>query len=417
MMTSPRRTFSAGEGSSRPGHLAALALFGVVGLAVMLADRHQQSDESSYVQLAHHLFSGYYTTKAKPDLWFGPGLPALLWPLTAIGAPLEVLRLLGPLALLCAIVLFYELLRLYVSPRAALLGGIALGAYLPLYVLLPSLHSDVVGLFLVVAFMYAIACYSNEQASRFLVLAALALGYLALTRVVFGWIVALSGGLWLLIAGLRRSSFAIRLFAVHVTALVLCIPWLAYTYSVNHHVFYWSTSGGLSLYWMASPVAGDLGDWHNSRQVFSDPNLRPHRAEFAKLQRLDESEADDEVSRDARRLIEHHPRSYVKNVAANVSRLWFNTPYSYTPQKISTLFYIVPNALLLAGLILSIALFVTRRGLPVPGLSVFAVLFVVGFVVQALLAGYSRMLVPLVPIILWAAVVSVARYVRLAPAR
>ena len=47
----------------------------------------------------------------------------------AMNAPIELKRLLGAAWLFVAVVLFYVLLRLAVSPRVALVGAIALGLY------------------------------------------------------------------------------------------------------------------------------------------------------------------------------------------------------------------------------------------------------------------------------------------------
>jgi hypothetical protein len=65
-----------------------------------------------------------------------------------------------------------------------------------------------------------------------------------------------------------------------VLGMAVCIPYLVYTYSNAHRIFYWSDSGGSQLYWMASGQSSDLGDWHNSPTVFTDPHLAPHRPFF-----------------------------------------------------------------------------------------------------------------------------------------
>ena len=199
--------------------------------------------------------------------------------------------------------------------------------------------------------------------------------------------------------------------AVHALALVLCLPWLAHTYSATHKVFYWSSSGGSSLYWMASPYAGQLGDWHARNEVFSNPGLAQNRPEFTKLRGLGQAEADDVLRHDALHLIREHPVHYARNIANNLSRIWFNLPYSFTPEHVGVLVYVVPDALLLAGLLASGAvLWVTRRNLPFE-LRSFLVLLVLGVAIQTLLSANQRMLTPLVPVIILLVVVSQARYV------
>ena len=110
-------------------------------------------DEASYVVLAERLTDGYYVTgdddaildpdPASPDLWFGPGLPALLAPLVAVDAPLSVLRLTSVAVLFAAVLLFYVLARERWGPRVGVVAAYALGLYIPFLGLLSNLHSEV----------------------------------------------------------------------------------------------------------------------------------------------------------------------------------------------------------------------------------------------------------------------------------
>jgi 4-amino-4-deoxy-L-arabinose transferase-like glycosyltransferase len=400
--------------SARARHLLLLSAFGLLFVAIMLTDRGQQSDEGSYVQFAQNLADGFYTDRSNPDLWFGPGLPLLLAPLALIGAPLEAMRLLGPLLLLLAVLLFYEVLRLHVSAGIALVGAGALGFYFPFYVLLPSLHSEIPALLFVVLFMYALARDLRERRPRYILLGGAALAFLALTRIVFGWIILAGLVVWFAVWLVRRDARSLRLSVMHALAITLCVPWLAYTYSISHDVFYWGSSGGQSLYWMASPYAGQLGDWHAKDEVFTNPGLAPNRFEFAKLRGLNQLERDDVLRRDAIRLIRRHPARYVRHLAENLSRIWFNTPYSFKPQKLDPLYYILPNALLLAGLLGSASVLWLRRRSLIFEVGPFLVLLLLGIGGQTPLAAFGRMLAPLVPLILWLIVFVLASQVRLA---
>jgi 4-amino-4-deoxy-L-arabinose transferase-like glycosyltransferase len=399
--------------SEHAQHLLLLGSFFLVSVAVMLASRHQQSDETSYLRFAHHLADGYYTHKSDPDLWFGPGLPLILAPLVLVGAPLEAMRLLGPFMFTLTVLLFYELLRLHVSPRAALAGAAGLGLYLPFYVLLPSLHSEIQAAFFLVLFMYALTRYLREAQLRYFFVAAIALAWLAVTRIVFGWIILFGLAVWLVAWLVRRQRTRLIVAGLYATALLLCLPWLAYTYSISNNVFYWGSSGGQSLYWMASPYPGQLGDWHSKGAVFREPELAPDRPEFTRIRGLNQIQADARLRHDAATLIRDHPGRYARHLAENLSRILFNMPYSFTPQKLNTLFYIVPNAILLTGLLVAtIILWPRRRTLPFEG-SVFAVLLLLGVVLQVPLAAYGRMFTPLVPLVLWILVFVLAKYVRL----
>ena len=52
------------------------------------------------------------------------------------------------------------------------------------------------------------------------------------------------------------------------------------------------------------------------------------------------------------RNIARHPEKYAKNVAANVSRMLFHTPYSFTRETAKILVYAIPNSLVLGAIVL-----------------------------------------------------------------
>ena len=383
-------------------HLLLLApLLLVYAVVALLAPHPTGSDEVSYLKFAENLSHGFYSGRG-PDinLWYPPGLPLLLTPFVAMNAPIELMRLLGAAWLFVAVVLFYLLLRLTVPSRVALLGAIALGLYWPMFMLLPVLLSEPPALAFLVGFMLAFTLDLRRPRALTLFAASSSLAALAVTRAVFGWVLLATLVLALAIFLVRRSGTCKRLAVATAIALALTSPWLLYTYEVTGKPFYWASAGGLSLYWMSSPYPGDLGDWHSPEDVRLEKDLAPHRPFFDRLEGLNQVEADEQLKAEALRLIRQHPQAYVENVAANMSRLWFSTPYSYTPQKLSTTFYILPNASLLVGLVAGAAI-VGRSRRRRPEFIPFALVLAAGIGIQVLLAAYTRMLVPLVPLVLW----------------
>jgi 4-amino-4-deoxy-L-arabinose transferase-like glycosyltransferase len=373
-------------------------------------------DEASYVVLAERLTEGYYVTgdddaildpdPASPDLWFGPGLPALLAPLVAVDAPLSVLRLASVAALFAAVLLFYVLARERWGPRVGVVGAYALGLYVPFLGLLSNLHSEVLAVLCVVVGMLGLARFVERRGLGWLALGSAGLAGLALTRVAYGWVLSVALVLLLVWWLVRHSRSSGRAAAVLALALALCIPWLAYTHAKTDRLFVWGNSGSLSLYWMASPYRGDLGDWHQAHLVFTDPALRPHRAFFESLRGLTLAEQNAEIEREARRNILDHPDKYAENVVANVSRMLFNAPYSRTLQQTNDLFYALPNAILLGAFALCVLVLVPRRRALPPETGVFALLGVTAFALHALVAAYPRMLAPIVPLLVWLTVLA-----------
>jgi hypothetical protein len=240
-----------------------------------------------------------------------------------------------------------------------------------------------------------------------------ALAVLALSRIEYGWVLLvallLSVG-WVLAA---RGSLVARRSAVATgLALLLCTPWLAYTYSLTSRPFYWGNSGGLSLYWMSQP---SLGEWHNGPDVFTEPQLAAYRPFFADLQRLKPLDQDARLQHVAFQNINKHPTRYLSNVVNNIGRLVFNSPWSRANHRAGYLFYAVPNALLLG--VLSVALFVAirvRRRLA-PEILPAAVLVALGFAIHVPVAAYPRFIIPIVPVAAWLAIAVLARHVKVVP--
>lgn len=391
----------------------ALVPFALVFLAVPLlapANANLYDDEAGYLGLAHRLVGGHYLSGRDdlvgggpdyPNLWFGPGLPLALAPLVALHLPVALIRLAGPAFLFAALVVFFRLLALYLPPRRALLGAALFGLYLPFYTVIAFLHSEALAVLCAVLALYGIARHLAGGSRRSLLLAAGGLAGLALTRVAFGWIVAVLLVLFAAVWLVRRRAWARRLVLVHALALALCLPWLAYTYSVTGHVFYWGASGSLSLYWITAPYPGDRGDWHGAADVFRDPRLAPHRPFFRSLRGLDLAEQNAKLRDAALTNIRERPMKFVENVLANASRIWVNAPYSFKPFRPTGLVYAIPNVLLLLALLRRLVRYVRGRGWPWPELAAFAGVAAVGVALHVVLSGYPRMLVPVIPALLW----------------
>ena len=407
--------------SSHPARLL-LPFFALFVLIALFFPEHED-DEQGYLELARNLVHGHYATgrpdalldadPSYPDLWFGPGLPLALVGPVAADLPLSIIRLTGPLFLFLALIVFFKLAQRSMSTRAALLATWALGLYLPFYTVLPNLHSEPLAVLFVVLALYATARLSEQGSGRWLALGAGALAGLALTRVDYGWVLTLVLAVLIVWWALSRSRTARRLSAMYALGLVLCVPWLAYTTAETGRVLQWGNSGGLSLYWMSSPYAHDLGDWQRGDWAFTDPNLAQHRPFFETLRGLTLAEQNAKLERRALANIRDHPMKYSENVAANLSRMFFNAPYSYSAQRLSALYFALPNAVLLGTILFAsfVALRV-RRALPAPA-APFAIFAVASFGLHALVAAYPRMLMPIVPVIVWFAATTIANNVRL----
>jgi 4-amino-4-deoxy-L-arabinose transferase-like glycosyltransferase len=355
------------------------------------------SDEPTYMFFANQLLHGRYAAEHSAVdahyLWVGPGLPLVMAPFVAAGVSLALMRALGALFLFGAVLAFHRLLRLFVSPRAALAGAVSLGLYIPYLVVTMRLLSEPLSLFAgLVGLVFAVRFVRGGTAWD-LGGAGFSLGWLALTRVVYGYVLAamvvITLGWWVW----RRRDDLRRWALVFAAALAMCVPWLVYTYSVTHEVFYWGNSGAMSLYWMASPSPGNHGDW----RAPDDPMAASDRAVLQRLRGRDPLEREQALRRAALRNVRRHPTTYAAHVGSNISRMVVDAPYSYgAGEGMRVLIYALPNLALLG--LLAWALLRRRAG-PLPReLVVLSVLAAVIFGLHALLAAYPRMLTLVVPL-------------------
>jgi hypothetical protein len=398
--------------------LPILAVYALVTL-VNPSGLDSLSDEWRYLAFADHITHGFYAqTGGAPDLflWHGPGLPLLLAPFVALDIPIDVTRIVfGPLVLFGVLLLFHRLVRLYLPPRQALLATYALGVYLPFLTVIETIHVEPLAAlcFTAAALFFVLALRGGER--KHAIAAGVALGFVALSRVEYGWVVLaalLASVAWFVV---KRASAVARLsVTVTAVALIACLPWLGYTFAKTHKSFYWGNSGGLSLYWMTAP--GTVGDWHGLAEPLRNPKLAASRPLFVSLRSLSPEDQDARLQREAVDNIKHDPKRYATNVGNNFGRLVFETPYSFSQARARTLLYSIPNAILLALILAAIYVAVrARRSLELE-LAPLAALTLLGFAVHLFVSGYARMVIPLVPVAAWLAVAVLARHKRVVAA-
>lgn len=361
-------------------------------------------DEPPFLRYAHNLLHGVYATPGSMDatqfLWHGPGLPALLAPLVALGTPLWALRLTGPLLLFAAIVLFERLLAMTLPRRWALGGAWALGLYAPFGELVGPLHKEPLALVLLVAAASGTSAYLRQGRRRQLALAGLTLAGLVMTRLEYGWVVLallLAAAAW---AARARSVAAGRALAVCALAFGGCLPWLTYTWSLTHRLLYWGNAGGLSLYWMA-PHAGQLGAWHGVHTVFLDPTLAAYRPFFAHVSALTPLRRDLALQHAALADITAHPAGYALDLLANVGRMLVAAPFSVglAPRLVGG--YTLFTLALLGALAWALTrAWPHRRRLPRTA-APFAAFALGGFLVHLAPSAEPRLVMPLVPLLVW----------------
>jgi hypothetical protein len=394
---------------------ALLPLLGLFVAVALVTDPGPRpvGDEGPFLRYAARILDGGYALPATHDptrfLWHGPGLPALIAPLLAIHASLGVIRMLGPALLFAAVLGFHRVLSLRCSPRRALLGAWALGLYAPAWSVLGSAHKEPLAMLLVVVAMGGTLSYVQHRRAGSLAIGGLALTGLAMTRLEFGWVILALLAAAAVAAVVRPAAGYGRLAAVCVVAALGCLPWLVYTYDLTGRVLYWGDAGGLSLFWMSSPAADQLGQWHSWRSTLTQASLAAYRPLFQRLTPLDPLHKDLALQHLAWVQATGQPVKFAVNLGANVGRMWAGMPFSFrlAPAILAGLW--ASNLALLAGLgraaRRAVRLRRARRAArhADPAARALAAFAAIGLAVHLLPSAEPRMMLPIVPVLIWLA--------------
>lgn len=358
-------------------------------------------DEARFVMFATNLSNGYYSPANDINLWNGPGYPIVLLPFILLGAPLLTAKFLNAVFLFVAILFFYKTLILYMQERPALVFSYLLGIYPPFFRYIHQLMSETFTVFLTCGFLFYL-CKSyqlNRNSWKQIICASIFLGYLALTKIFFGYVILALILFSFFFYALRISPAMRKMLLICLIAMLWCMPYLFYTYSLTGKIFYWGNSGGLSLYYISSPNSDELGDWFWEKDMKENSKrFEKHRDIFNRVGKLSSIQKDEEFKKIAVQNIINNPLKYLKNWLANIGRLLFNYPYSYSEQKLSTYFFMIPNMFLVVFSVLCIyPTYICRKLIPLEiYLSVlFGAIYIAG---SSIVSAYNRMLWPVVPV-------------------
>ncbi|MDH3378874.1 MAG: hypothetical protein OEQ39_18260 [Gammaproteobacteria bacterium] len=380
---------------------------------VLLPDRIDDVDAGRYLRFAENLTQGFYIPKVDPYgqeapyLPHGPGYPMYLLPFELLNAP-RWIPLIGHAVMSLGAVLFlFNALREYISVRSSTFVCYLAGLY-PVYLwYLPVITTEPLAWFLSAAFVWCFVGASKASgfAWRYVIGAGISLGLLALTKMFFGHVIVFIGISFLTAFVIFRDSRLLKGAQIAGLALIVCLPYLAYTYSLTGRVLYWGTNGGAQLYFLASPYAGEYGDWVDPPRMFLTERshyYEPHRDFIESLRGMSYMERNDAFRHKAIEIIKENPTAYLKNWVASVSRLFFDFPRSFKTESTSPLFFIFFNTLWLVPLLFSILpAFAFRKLIPLEVWMAFGIVTVyLGGV--SLVSGTPRNVVPAMPFLtLW----------------
>ena len=381
-------------------------------VVLMFSNNELVGDESRHMAYATNLTHGYYTNAVNPEIGNGPGYPLVITPLVLAKASYITIKLLNALFFIMAVVFFFKTVSFYLGRKKSIALGYLFGLYPASIKWMLFIYSESFALFLACGFLYYFLKVHRSTEKKYInvTLSATFLGILALTKVIFGYIIIAVALFYLIVYTFKRSKkirFSLMVLAV---GFLFCIPYLGYTYYLTGKAMYWGTGGGEILYWRSSPFSNEYGDWISSDVILGKNEgnyfdtstiIKNHGAFIQSLEPYSSVQRDSLYKEKAIENIKQYPFNFIQNTAASGLRLFFNYPYSYTPQKISSYVYILPNIFLMVSLLLSLFLAI-RNPMSIPfeirfiGLT--AMIFIGGL---TLLDGRVRHLLPILPLLLF----------------
>ncbi len=389
------------------GYFAPLLLV-YVTIVLILSENSFAGDEARYVQFAKNLVQGFYSP-ADPnqlDLWNGPGYPLVLVPFVALGLPMLIAKLANACFLFFAVILIYRTLCIYIPHHQARYFSLLLGLYPPFMPHLPYLITEPFVVLLVSAFSFFLCRHAITKLNytgHFFV-AVIALTWLMLTKVIFGYVILII----LVISAFRyilsRTISSKTCFVICCFAMLFCSPYLVYTYSLTNRIFYWSDAGGVTLYWISSPYPREFGDPHSSSgNIRGNPQENPelwknHGAFFESISELSPLEKDDARKAQAIRNIIENPGKYTLNIFANIGRMFFSYPYSYAEDRLTTYFWAIPNMFIFVTMVFCVyPTWFGRKHIPGEILTLLLIGWT-AFGASSMVSAYARQFYVLVPI-------------------
>jgi 4-amino-4-deoxy-L-arabinose transferase-like glycosyltransferase len=323
-------------------------------------------DESRYLTYANNLLHGFYSPPSPDlDLGDGPGYPLFLIPFIGLRLPLISITLMNAFLYFFSIILLYKSLLKFVSIKIALIFSLFFACYINAYENVSLILPETLAIFLVCSILFvSIKAFNNGSHSKtvkYLILAGLLIGYLALVKPIFGYVfivmLIFNGIIWII----NRKAVNYRKgFVTLIIALATASPYLIYTYHLTGKVFYWSSFGGDNLYWMSTPYEGEYGNWYSFYHFKADSLLLAseifqgrksynanHLSDFQGIKKLKGIELDSAYKKIAIRNIKSHPQKFIKNCICNLGRIIFNFPYSYKLQSPETLLRLPFNGIIM----------------------------------------------------------------------
>lgn len=401
-----------------------------LGIVAKFAANEPLGDGIRFWAYAGNLLKGTYATPEVGMLHMGPGYPMLLSIFRGLDIPIIIAIALNAILLFGACVYLYKIISQFLHSKAAILITYVFAFWDPfLLYWMQKLYSEPLVVFLIVYAIYHLLNYYKAPHTKTLLKISAALAYVALTKVIFGYVLLVFLILSVIIYLLFKQKVFQKNTMIAGLALLFCLPYLAYTYKETGKLFYWGNSGGELLYWTASPHQTDLGEWHTGGPGMNDffaqryhlsgidPDLvyevneliteriyHDHKTFKEKLNGLGAYSADALYKQEALKNIKANPVNFIKNWNMNIGRITLGYPHAlYAKPPFSSfmsLLNIIKSSFLVIFFISSLffSLTILKKIPPVYwSILLFGMIYFGG--VSLLAAQSQRFLIPILPIL------------------
>lgn len=372
-------------------------------------------DEQRYIDFANNLCHGFYSPKNELNLWNGPGYPIVLMPFVALRTPLIFITLMNACLQYLSIILLYKSLLIITNKHIALVLSLCWAFYFVAYQEIPAILTEPLTSFMVTLVAFCLTKYFKENTKKYLLCSGISIGFLCLTKVIFGYVLLfsiLSYSVVLLINKFWFKQNTVKLKNILVVlsiALLTIAPYLTYTYSLTGRMFYFGNSGGVVLYWMSTPYENEYGEWNSDfftayckdgRACNKSFIRKNHEKDFAFVNKLTGVEKDDAFKKLAIENIKKYPLKYVRNWLSNLGRLWFGFPTSAFYQEDIILVRFIPNSIILTFFLLCLPVWVINFKKIKTEINFLAIFIFLYLGATSLMSAYPRQLYVIVPILL-----------------
>lgn len=364
-------------------------------------------DELGYIHYAQNILKGYYSPPSPNiELWWGPGLPLILSLVLYFKINLFSIVVLSAFLLYASIVMVYRIVDKYLqSSLIASFSSFSLMAYYPLWRQLSHLNTELLSVFLIVSFVWFWLDYIEKRTRIPFILGAVSLAYLAITKVIFGYVI------WVLLPAIfivfliKRKDEILALFVrMLFLSCIFTLPYLAYTYKITNKVFYWGNSGSVNLYRLSNPNPYSYGDATCHSQIkpgaiVGNSKIDAYIANLIyrddalirdSIMKLSTIEQDAFLKEKAFENIKKHPKTYLQNYIYNFFKIFFSIPGSARVEGLQTIIRLPSGSFYFLVFVMS-SLFLIFKSCTISSkwLPLF-LFFYIYFLGQSFLATHSR---------------------------